>query len=88
LNSPNHTIEEKYACVENYLHGLQLYLSFEIICCNYESMIENGTKNYCERGKHAIGSHDNSNDRLYMLKYPMMLILIIDMQWHASILVL
>jgi hypothetical protein len=24
LNSPNHTIEEKYACVKKYLHGLQL----------------------------------------------------------------
>jgi hypothetical protein len=24
LNSPNHTIEEKYSCVEKYLHGLQL----------------------------------------------------------------
>jgi hypothetical protein len=24
LNSPNHIIEEKYACVENYLYSLQL----------------------------------------------------------------
>jgi hypothetical protein len=55
LNSPNHTLEEKYACVENYLYGLQLSY-----VCNHDAMIENRTSNHFERGKHVVGCHDNS----------------------------
>jgi hypothetical protein len=54
LNSPNHTIEEKYACVEKCLCGLQLSYTYKIHVCNHDATMENGTSNYFERGKHAI----------------------------------
>jgi hypothetical protein len=48
LNSPDYTIEEKYACVENYLYDLQLSYAYENPCCNHDTMIEKGTSNYLE----------------------------------------
>jgi hypothetical protein len=86
LNSPNHTIEEKYAYVENYLYGLQLSYACEIPICNHNDMIENGTSNYFERGKHDVGCHDNFSDPLCVLKYPMLLAPTDYMQWYAFVL--
>jgi hypothetical protein len=37
LKSPIYTIEEKYAYIEKYLCGLQLY--YEKSCCNHDAMI-------------------------------------------------
>jgi hypothetical protein len=80
LNSPNHTIEEKYAYVENYLYGLQL----SYVCvCNHDAMIEKGTSNFFERGKHVLDYHDNFSDPLCMLNYPMFLAISDDMHWHV-----
>jgi hypothetical protein len=76
LNSPNHTIEEKYAYVENYLYGLQL--SYACVC-NHDAMIEKGTSNFFERGKHVLDYHDNFSDPLCMLNYPMFLAITDDM---------
>jgi hypothetical protein len=66
LNSCNHTIEEKYACVEKYLCVLQIFSAYENLCCNHDIIIDNGTSHYLEIGEHAIDFHDNSNDPFYV----------------------
>jgi hypothetical protein len=62
-----------YACVETCVY------EYEIPCCKNDTMIENGTSDYFERGKHSIGCHDNSNDPLDMLKY-LILVPTVDVQ--------
>jgi hypothetical protein len=54
LDSSNHTLEEKYACVESYLHGLQLSYACEISVCNHDAIIKIGTSIYFERGNHDL----------------------------------
>jgi hypothetical protein len=68
LQSPNYTIEEKYAFVEKYLCGLQL--SYEKSYCNHEVMIKNDISNYFERGKHANEFLNKFNDPIYVQKNP------------------
>jgi hypothetical protein len=67
LNAPNHAIEDKYVCVENYLYGLQLSYACEIHVCNYDAFIENGPRNYFERGKYVLDCHDHFRDPLHVL---------------------
>ena len=64
LNSPNHTIEEKYSYVEKYLYGLQLSL-VPNFCCSHNIKIDTNPISYFERGKNE--SHIKFNDHLYML---------------------
>jgi hypothetical protein len=45
MNSPNHSLEENYACVENYFYGLQIYYACEIPIFNHDVVFENGTSN-------------------------------------------
>ena len=45
LNSPNYTIEEKFAYVEKYLCGLQLSL-VPNICCNHDIKLYIDLNNY------------------------------------------
>ena len=63
LNSPNNTIEEKFAYVEKYLCGLQLSL-VPNLCCNHDIKLD--SDNYFERGKHANECLGSYNDPLYM----------------------
>jgi hypothetical protein len=81
----SHTIEEKYAYVEKYLYGLQLSYACEIPICNHDVMIENSTRNYFERGKHALDCYDDFYDPLYLLNYPIMIVPARYMQSHAFI---
>jgi hypothetical protein len=85
LNFPNHTIEENYACVENYLYGLKLSYACEIPICNHDVVIENGTSNYFERGKHDVGCHDNFSDPICLLNYPMLTATTDYMQWNVFV---
>ena len=65
LSSPNYTIEEKLAYVENYLCGLQLSL-VPNLCCSHDIELNNDHSNYFERGKHANEFHNKINDPLYV----------------------
>jgi hypothetical protein len=76
-------MEEKYACVEKYMYGLELSYVCEIHVCNHDVMIENSTSNYFQSGKHALDFHDDFYDPLYMLNYAIMLVAASDMQRHA-----
>jgi hypothetical protein len=40
LDYPNHTIEEKYACVLNYLYDLELSYACKVPVCNHEAVIQ------------------------------------------------
>jgi hypothetical protein len=64
LNSPNYTLEEKFAYVEKYLCGLQLPC-VENPHCHHDLNNENNTINYFGRGKHANEYNDNYNDSLH-----------------------
>jgi hypothetical protein len=66
LKSPIYTLEEKYAYVEKYLCGLQIY--YEKSYCNHDAMIKNDISNYFERGNHATEYLNKSNDPLYVPK--------------------
>jgi hypothetical protein len=66
LKSPTYTIEEKYAYVEKYLCGLQIF--YKKSYCNHDAMIKNDIGNYFERGKHATECLNKSNDPLYVTK--------------------
>jgi hypothetical protein len=61
LNSPNNTIEEKFAYVEKYLCGLQLSL-VPNLCCNHDIKLDIDLNNYFERGKHANEFQNKFND--------------------------
>jgi hypothetical protein len=67
LNSPNYTIEEKFAYVEKYLCGLQLSL-VPNLCCNHDIKLDIDLNNYFERGKHANEFHNKFNNPLYVPK--------------------
>jgi hypothetical protein len=67
LNSPNYTIEEKFAYVEKYLCGLQLPL-VPNLCCNHDIKLNIDIINYFERGKHANEFHNKFNNPLYVPK--------------------
>ena len=67
LNSPNYTIEEKFAYVEKYLCGLQLPL-VPNLCCNHDIKLNTDLINYFERGKHANEFHNKFNNPLYVPK--------------------
>ena len=67
LNSPNYTIEEKFAYVEKYLCGLQLSL-VPNFCCNHDIKLDIDRNNYFERGKHANEFQNKFNDPLYLPK--------------------
>jgi hypothetical protein len=66
LKSPIYTIEEKYTYVEKYLCALHLY--YEKPYCSHDTIINNGTSNYFERGKHANECHNKFNYPLYLPK--------------------
>ena len=55
LNSPNYTIEEKFAYVEKYLCGLQLSL-VPNLCCNHDIKLDIDLNNYFERGSMLMNS--------------------------------
>ena len=61
LNSPNNTIEEKFAYVEKYLCGLQLSL-VPNLCCSHDIKLDIDLNNYFERGKHANEFQNKFND--------------------------
>jgi hypothetical protein len=68
LNSPNHTIEDKYSYIEKYLHGLQFSYAYENPCCNHDANDDINSCNYFERGKDVNECHDNFNGPLYVSK--------------------
>ena len=67
LDSPNNTIEEKFAYVEKYLCGLQLPL-VPNLCCNHDIKLDIDLNNYFERGKYANKLQNKFNDSLYVPK--------------------
>jgi hypothetical protein len=69
LNSPNYTLEEKFAYVEKYLGGLQLCL-VPNICWSHDIKLDIDLSNYFERGKHANEFHNKINDPHYVPKLP------------------
>jgi hypothetical protein len=69
LNSPNYTLEEKFAYVEKYLGGLQLSL-VPNICCSHDIKLDIDLDNYFERGKNANEFHNKINDPHYVPKLP------------------
>jgi hypothetical protein len=68
LNSPNYTLEEKFAYVEKYLCDLQLSLILNP-CYNHNIKLDIDLNNYFERGKHANEFH-KFNDPFYVPKLP------------------
>jgi hypothetical protein len=69
LNSPNYTLEEKFAYVEKYLCDLQLSL---VPNPHYNNNIklDIDLNKYFERGNHANEFHNKFNDPLYAPKLP------------------
>jgi hypothetical protein len=60
MNSPNYTLEEKFAYVERYLCDLQLSL-VPNPCYNHNIKLDIDLNNYFERGKHANEFHNTFN---------------------------
>jgi hypothetical protein len=68
LNSPNYTLEDKFAYVEKYLGGLQLSL-VPNICCSHDIKHYIDVNNYFERGKHANEFHNKLMILIMCLSY-------------------
>jgi hypothetical protein len=62
-----------------------MVFNYLVFVNNHDVVIENGTSNYFKKEKHNVGCHDNFNDPICVLNYPMLLVSTDDVLRNTSI---